>query len=43
MTRLMGLLQEDAVDVDVDVRRFSSAQGIARLSEPLSVCVATCN
>ena len=40
MTRLMGLLQEDTVDVDVDVRRFSSAQGIDGLSEPLSVCGA---
>ena len=39
MTLLMERLQEDIADVDIDVRRFSSANGIDGLSEPLRVCV----
>ena len=42
MTRLMELLRETDSDarVDVDVRRFSSVNGIDGLSQPLSVCAA---
>ena len=42
MTRLMELLQEADPDarMDVNVRRFSSVNGIDGLSQPLSVCVA---
>ena len=40
MTRLMELLQQDdKVDVDVNIRRFSSAGGIDGLSQPF-VCIA---
>ena len=39
MTLLMERLQEDIEDVDIDVRRFSSANGIDGLSEPLRVYV----
>ena len=38
----MERLQDDIVDVDIDVRRFSSANGIDGLSEPLRVYVACC-
>jgi hypothetical protein len=37
MTLLMERLQEDVADIDIDVRRFSSAKGIDGLSEPLNV------
>ena len=40
MNRLMELLQEADITVDVDVRRFSSLKGIDGLSQPLNVCVA---
>ena len=40
MNRLMELLQEAEITVDVDVRRFSSLKGIDGLSQPLNVCVA---
>ena len=40
MNRLMELLQEADITVDVDVRRFSSLKGIDGLFQPLNVCVA---
>ena len=43
MTLLMERLQQDIVDVEIDVRRFSSANGIDGLSEPLRVYVAYYN